>query len=112
MRFFAMFFVLMMGCDDRHHEHGQGQGHAQEMHAGHSFEDAEKWAKRFESPDRDAWQKPDAVIASLGLRESDRVADIGSATGYFPVRVAKAVPKGKVWGIDVEPKMVAYSTLR
>ena len=37
-----------------------------------------------------------------------RVADIGSATGYFPVRLAPRVPDGRVWGVDVEPDMVRY----
>jgi hypothetical protein len=25
----------------------------------HRFEDAEKWAKEFDNPERDAWQKPE-----------------------------------------------------
>jgi SAM-dependent methyltransferase len=41
-----------------------------------------------------------------------RVADIGSATGYFTVRLARAVPRGKVWGIDIEPEMIRYLNAR
>lgn len=40
------------------------------------------------------------------------VADIGSATGYFPVRIARAVPAGRVWGVDIEPDMVRYLNRR
>jgi len=36
------------------------------------------------------------------------VADIGSATGYFPIRFARALPKGRVYGIDIEKSMVDY----
>ena len=74
----------------------------------HRFKDAETWAKRFEGPERDEWQKPDAVIKSLDLKQDTIVADIGSATGYFPVRFARALPKGRVYGIDIEKSMVDY----
>jgi SAM-dependent methyltransferase len=40
------------------------------------------------------------------------VADIGSGTGYFAVRLARAVPQGHVYGADVEPDMVRYLTER
>jgi cyclopropane fatty-acyl-phospholipid synthase-like methyltransferase len=74
----------------------------------HRFEDAEEWAKRFEQPERDAWQKPDEVVATLALAPDAKVADIGSATGYFAVRLARAVPKGRVYGVDIEPDMTRY----
>lgn len=67
--------------------------------------------KRFayEGLDRDAWQKPDAVIALLGLREGDRVADLGAGGGYFTFRLAAAVgPTGRVYAVDVDDDMVAY----
>jgi len=74
----------------------------------HSFAGAEDWAARFDDPARDAWQKPDAVISRLGLRKGMLVADIGSGTGYFAVRLARAVPRGWVYGVDIEPDMVRY----
>jgi SAM-dependent methyltransferase len=74
----------------------------------HRFEDPDLWAPRFEDPARDVWQKPDEVIAALKLEPTDRVADIGAATGYFPVRLARALPLGKVWGVDIEPGMTRY----
>jgi SAM-dependent methyltransferase len=36
------------------------------------------------------------------------VADLGSGTGYFAVRLARAVPRGHVYGADVEPDMVRH----
>ena len=29
----------------------------------HRFEDAKKWAKEFDNPERDAWQKPEEILA-------------------------------------------------
>ena len=95
---------------ERRHDGAAGSSYP--PHGGHGmqhrFDDAECWARRFESGDRDEWQKPDHVMALLDLAPDARVADIGSATGYFPVRFARAVPHGRVYGLDIEPEMVRY----
>jgi len=77
-------------------------------HIEHRFESAEEWAPVLENPARDAWQKPDEVIRALVLLPDAVVADIGSGTGYFAVRLARAVPRGRVLGMDIEPDMVRY----
>ncbi len=74
----------------------------------HSFADAEKWAQEFDDPKRDAWQKPHEVIQALAIKPDAVIADIGSGTGYFSVRLAHMVPKGRVYGVDIEPDMVKY----
>ena len=74
----------------------------------HSFGDAQKWSKVFDDPERDAWQKPHEVIQALALKPDAVVADIGSGTGYFTVRFAHMVPKGRVYGVDTEPDMVKH----
>ena len=74
----------------------------------HRFTDADKWAHVFDDPSRDAWQKPHEVIRALALAPDAKIADIGSGTGYFSVRLAHAVPKGRVYGVDTEPDMVKY----
>jgi len=74
----------------------------------HRFHDADKWAKVFDDPARDAWQKPHEVIVALGLAPDALVADIGSGTGYFAARLAHRVPKGRVYGVDTEPDMVKH----
>jgi len=79
-----------------------------EQHMHKRFDDAEKWSKIFDDPARDAWQKPAEVIAALKLSPDAVVADIGSGTGYFAVRLARAVPNGKVYGADVAPDMVKF----
>ncbi len=74
----------------------------------HSFSGAAHWAKIFDDPKRDAWQKPHEVIQALKLKPDAVVADIGSGTGYFSARFAHMVPQGRVYGLDTEPDMVKY----
>ena len=74
----------------------------------HDFSGAESWAKVFDDPARDAWQKPHEVIQALKMKPDAVVVDIGSGTGYFATRFAHMVPKGKVYGLDTEPDMVRY----
>jgi SAM-dependent methyltransferase len=74
----------------------------------HDFVDADKWAGVFDDPARDEWQKPHEVMLALELAPDATVADIGSGTGYFTVRLSHFVPKGRVYGVDIEPKMVKY----
>src|SRR5208337_1489272 len=81
--------------------HGDGGFHRR-------FDDAEKWAKEFDNPERDAWQKPEEIVGALHLEPAMKVADLGAGTGYFSVRIAKHVPEGKVFAADVEPDMVRY----
>lgn len=105
---------LAIGCasnppaEAKHEGHGH-EGHGHEGHGmPHRFEKAEDWAKVFDAEDRDAWQKPEEVIAALGLTDASLVADVGAGTGYFAAKIAKRVPAGKVFAIDVEADMVRY----
>ncbi len=90
------------------HGHGPNAKHDGKGHGHHRFDNAEEWAKHFDDPSRDAWQKPDAVIAFLAAKPDAVVADLGAGTGYFAVKLAAAVPQGKVLANDVEPDMVRY----
>jgi cyclopropane fatty-acyl-phospholipid synthase-like methyltransferase len=81
-------------------------------HRDHGFAGAEQWARIFDDPEREAWQKPDEVIRTLRLAADATVADIGAGTGYFAVRLARAVPEGQVIATDLEPDMVRYLTER
>lgn len=102
-------------------EAAHGGGHHGPHHAGHHggaaasgplvhrFEDPEKWAERFEGPERDAWQKPAALVAALDLEPGMAVADVGAGTGYLLPHLSPAVgPSGRVYAVDVEPSMVSY----
>ncbi len=74
----------------------------------HGFSGAEQWAREFDDPQRDEWQKPHEVILALAPKPDAVIADIGSGTGYFSVRFAHMVPEGRVYGVDTEPDMVKY----
>jgi len=79
-----------------------------EQHLHQRFEDAERWSKVFDDPARDAWQKPAEVIRALKLAPDAAIADIGSGTGYFAVRLARAAPNGRVYGADIGSDMVRF----
>jgi cyclopropane fatty-acyl-phospholipid synthase-like methyltransferase len=88
---------------------GAGHAVAQAPHTHqHSFSDAEKWAKVFDDPERDRWQKPHEVIMALQLAPDAIVADIGAGTGYFAARLAHMNPGGRVYAVDLEPDMVKH----
>lgn len=100
------------GADGHGHAHGDRAHGDDGATVTHRFEDAEAWAARFEDPERDAWQQPERVLELLALPADGKLVDIGSATGYFPVRFAQAMPQGVVYGVDVEPNLVNYLNLR
>ena len=86
---------------------GPEQNHPMPDAHGHS-DNLDDYIARQESPDRAKWQKPDEVVAALKLEPGQRVADVGCGPGYFTIPIAKAVgPTGKVWAVDIEPKMLA-----
>ncbi len=61
-----------------------------------------------EIPTRASWQLPAKVVATLGLAEGDRVADIGAGDGYFTFPLAGAVgASGRVYAVEVEDHLVA-----
>jgi ubiquinone/menaquinone biosynthesis C-methylase UbiE len=78
-----------------------------------SFDDPAYWSKVFDDPDRAAWQKPDELVAALGLQPGQRVADLGAGTGYFSRLLSRAVgADGTVFAVDVEPNLVAHLRAR
>jgi ubiquinone/menaquinone biosynthesis C-methylase UbiE len=122
------FLVLSLGGPpavlaqhDPHENHGPGghDDHAGPAHddhdatARHRFDDVERWVERFDDPERDGWQKPESVIAFLAPPEDAVVADIGAGTGYFTVRLARALGGGgRVLAVDVEQALVEHIRAR
>ena len=87
--------------------------HPHDATAMHSFADVEHWTAVFDDPARDAWQKPEELVAALGLRPGMRVADLGAGTGYLEHRLSAAVgPRGAVLAIDTEPALVEHLRAR
>lgn len=67
----------------------------------------------YEGFGRDDWQKPDEVIALLGISEGAQVADLGAGGGYFTFRLARAVgDAGRVYAVDVDEDMLSHLEAR
>ncbi|MDJ0650166.1 MAG: class I SAM-dependent methyltransferase [Xenococcaceae cyanobacterium MO_188.B19] len=64
---------------------------------------AMNWLER---DSRESSEKPQLVIEHLDLKPTDNVADIGSGSGYFALRIANLVPEGKVYAVDIQPEML------
>ena len=64
-----------MGAHSGHHRDGASDGAFHRR-----FDDAEKWTKEFDKPERDGWQKPEEVIDALHLDRAANVADVGAGT--------------------------------
>lgn len=60
-----------------------------------------------EGPDRDVWQRPDQIMDELGVADQSVVADLGAASGWFTIRLARRVgPNGHVYAEDIQPQMI------
>lgn len=70
-------------------------------------------AERLDRPNRDQDQKPEALVATLGLKPGDRVADIGVGTGYLLPFLSRAVsPGGVVYAEDIFPDFLERAKQR
>jgi SAM-dependent methyltransferase len=91
--------------DEEHDRSHQGENH----HHRHRFDEPERYAKRWNDPARDEWQRPEVVLEQLAIEPGATVVDLGTGTGYFVPHLAEAVgPKGSVLALDIEPAMVDY----
>ena len=59
-----------------------------------------------ERPEREREEAPAKLVELLKLRPADTVADLGAGTGYFSFRMARQVPQGKVYAVDIQPEML------
>ncbi|MEX8546087.1 MAG: class I SAM-dependent methyltransferase [Mucilaginibacter sp.] len=48
------------------------------------------------------------AINKLPITATSVVADIGAGTGYYTFRIAKKVPQGKVYAVEVQDEFVRY----
>ena len=68
--------------------------------------DFESLTRRFESPQRDAYQQPEKVLEYIGEVSGQTIMDIGSGTGYFSFRLVRA--GAKVIAADVDERFQEY----
>jgi tRNA A58 N-methylase Trm61 len=69
---------------------------------------ADEWVKTLEAPERVAGLKIEQVVAAMRLRPADVVADLGAGTGLFDVALAKAVPSGRVYAVELDEKFFPH----
>lgn len=56
----------------------------------------------------DRYRRPDLLLAALGLRDGDHVADLGAGSGYLTLPMARAVgARGRVVATDVDGAALA-----
>ena len=83
----------------------------EEMHKLH--QDSKAYIAFLEDPGRDAYQKPHEVVMALGLKEGERIADIGAGSGYFSLRFAQHVGAGgQILAVDINPDMIVHLNQR
>jgi len=57
---------------------------------------------------REREERPELLLAALGLAPGMAVADVGAGTGYYAGRIAgKIGDNGRVYAVDVQPQMLA-----
>lgn len=61
-----------------------------------------------ERNNRNEEENTDSAIAALPLQPNSVVADIGAGTGYYTFRMAKKVPLGKVYAVEVQDEFISY----
>jgi ubiquinone/menaquinone biosynthesis C-methylase UbiE len=62
-----------------------------------------------EDPGREAYQKPQEVMAALRIKNGEVIADIGAGSGYFTIRLSHHVgPTGRVYAVDINPEMIRH----
>ena len=96
---------LESGGHEHHHHHGSHHHHgeANEYMNQSEFEDL---VNRFESAERDEYQKPYEVIKLMGDITNMDVMEIGSGTGYFSFKLQE---KGaRVIAADVDERFQLY----
>ena len=74
---------------------------------------AEEWIPRLERSERVQRIKVDEVVARLGLKPGDVVADIGAGAGVFSLPLARAVaPGGKLLAVELQQGFLDHIELR
>ena len=61
------------------------------------------WLERSSRPKE---ENTDLIVESMKLKPNMVVADIGAGTGYYTFRIAKLVPEGKVFAVEIQDELI------
>lgn len=59
-----------------------------------------------ERPERESEENVSQAIENMDLQPDEQIADIGAGSGYYTFRIARKVPAGKVFAVDLQPEML------
>ena len=59
-----------------------------------------------ERPSRPREESTDSIVQAMQLKSDMVVADIGAGIGYYTFRVAKLVPQGKVYAVEIQDELI------
>lgn len=59
-----------------------------------------------ERPEREEEENTLKIISALPLQKNMTIADIGAGTGYYTFRLAKKVPQGKVFAVELQDDFI------
>lgn len=63
--------------------------------------------------ERDRWQRPSEITAALNLHPGSVVADVGCGSGYFSLKLSRAVGSGgKVLAVDIRMLPLTFLWIR
>ena len=61
------------------------------------------WLERSSRPKE---ENTSLIVKSMKLKPGMVVADIGAGTGYYTFRIAKLVPQGKVYAVEIQEELI------
>ncbi len=67
--------------------------------------DGAAWLDR---KDREKEENSNLAIEKMNLQPNSVVADIGAGTGYYTFKIAKKVPQGKVYAVEIQDELIKY----
>ncbi len=59
-----------------------------------------------ERPEREREENVSQAIENMDIQPDEHIADIGAGSGYYTFRMARRVPDGKVFAVDLQPEML------
>jgi ubiquinone/menaquinone biosynthesis C-methylase UbiE len=111
----ALLIILAAACGNTHTVDADGYGQIRPSPDGIgktwmgreiSHVMGHQGASWLERSERQREERTDLLVEALPLQPSSVVADIGAGTGYFSFRIAKRVPQGQVYAVDIQQQML------
>lgn len=68
-----------------------------------------EWLER---DSRNQEENTDLAVQHLPLQPNSVVADIGAGTGYYSFRIARRIPSGKLYAVEIQDEMISQLAAR